>query len=226
MAVSLSKGNKVSLSKQSIALGIPKLNKVNVGLGWDVSDTLYNMDLDAWALALTDEKPTYDKLVYFGNKADKTRCIVHTGDNLTGVGDGDDEVIKINLADAPDEYKAILLGVTIYRAKSKRQSFKDVKNAFIRVFDNDTNIEICKYSDKFRDDKISDTVTMIFGAFKRVGNEWEFNAIGEGIQMDSISDALGAYSYLAMSNILTNNTNNTNGGKKTMAVNLKKGGKV
>lgn len=171
MAVSLSKGGKVSLSKEVAMLGIPKLSKVAVGLGWDVSSGYDDMDLDAWALAITDDRNQHGNLVYFGNRRDTSRVIYHHGDNLTGAGDGDDEVISIDLSQAPSSYKHILVGVTIYSAQSRHQSFKDVKNGFIRVYDENSGIEICKYSDKFRDDNMSRTVTMLFGIFTRVGNE-------------------------------------------------------
>ena len=89
MAISLSKGNSVSLIKECASLGINKLNKVAVGLGWDPMRGL-SMDLDAWALAITSEGPKRKNLVYFMNTTDSSRNIVHKGDNLTGDGEGDD----------------------------------------------------------------------------------------------------------------------------------------
>lgn len=231
MAVSLKKGGKISLSKESASLGITKLSKVAVGLGWDVSHTGTSMDLDAWALALTDEGAKRKNLVYFGNTSDKSYNIVHMGDNLTGAGDGDDETIKINLDALPLEYKHILIGVTIYAGNRKRQSFKDVDNAFIRIYDEVTGLEICKYEDQFRDETLEKAVTMLFGILSRVGNEWTFTAVGRGDKFASISDAVNVYSLPVVDMTINKNNNNKtnnnlNGGNKTMAVSLKKGGKV
>lgn len=226
MAINLNKGSKVSLSKEIVNLGIPKLNNVAIGLGWDVSKTYNSMDLDAWALAFDGERAKRENLIYFGNRHDNYNAIYHHGDNLTGDGDGDDEVISINLDNIPLKISLVLVGVTIYSAKTRHQSFNDVENAFIRVYDKSTNIEICKYSDRFKDSGITKSVTMLFGAFVRTNNEWEFIALGKESSLESVSNALSLYSLTAINNILPNNNNFTNGGKQTMAVSLKKGGKV
>lgn len=226
MAVSLKKGGRVSLSKESSALGIGKLRQVAVALGWDLSRGANTIDLDAWALAITDEGAKRRNLVYYGNTSDTSLNIVHMGDNLTGEGDGDDETIKINLENLPLNYKHILVGVTIYKGNQKRQSFKSVDNAFIRIYDQNTGIEICKYKDEFGGEDLEKAVTMLFGILSRVGNEWEFNAIGRGDKFASISDAINVYSLPVIDMLINNKNNNLNGGNKTMAVSLKKGGKV
>lgn len=230
MAVSLKKGGVVSLSKESASLGIAKLSKVAVALGWDVSNTGTTMDLDAWALALTEDGAKRRNLVYFGNTCDTSRNIVHLGDNLTGVGDGDDETINMSLDLLPLEYKHILVGVTIYAGNRKRQSFKDVKNAFIRIYDKTTGIEICRYQDEFKDASLEKAVTMLFGILSRVGNEWTFTAIGRGDKFASITETVNVYSLPVVDMLIEqnkeNNKTNLNGGNKVMAVSLKKGGKV
>lgn len=229
MAVSLKKGGKISLSKESSALGIGRLSRVAVALGWDIARGGSTMDLDAWALAMTEEGAKRKNLVYFANTSDSSRNIVHMGDNLTGEGDGDDETIRMNLDALPLEYKHILIGVTIFRGNQKRQSFRDVDNAFIRIYDELTGIEICKYRDEFHDESLEKAVTMLFGILSRVGNEWTFNAIGRGDKFASITDAVNVYSLPVVDMLINNNNNknnNLNGGNKTMAVSLKKGGKV
>ncbi|MBO5389775.1 MAG: TerD family protein [Lachnospiraceae bacterium] len=221
MAVTLKKGSKVSLTKEASNLGI-RLNNVAVGLGWDISRGTSTYDLDAWALAITDEGLKKKNLVYFGNTLDSSKNIHHCGDNLTGDGDGDDETITIALENLPNTYKHVLVGVTIYRGAQKRQCFSDVDNTFIRVYDRNTGIEICKYSDEFKGD-IGSYTSMLFGAFSRVPGGWEFNAVGRGSKFSSIPDALNVYGdYTLEDNI----NNNVNGGTKHMAVSLSKGGKV
>lgn len=223
MSVSLTKGSKVNLSKEANNLGV-KLTNVNVGLGWDCNDSGgADYDLDAWALAVTDKGLKKKNLVYFGNRFDSSMQIHHCGDNLTGEGDGDDETITINLENIPDNYKHILIGVTIFRARSRNQSFKDINNAFIRLYDAKTNIEICKYSDNKFKKEFGKCISLLFGVLTRVNGQWEFNAVGKGDKFGSITDALNVYGEYTLDD---NKTLNNNGGKKTMAVNLSKGGKI
>lgn len=232
MAVNLAKGSKVSLTKECKSLGISSMSKVAVGLGWDCNESGgSSFDLDAWALAITPEGIKNKGLVYFGNKLDSFKCIHHCGDNLTGEGDGDDETIDINLDVALGVYDFILIGVTIFRAGQKRQSFKDVRNAFIRVYDKGSKKEICRYQDGFTNE-VAGYASMLFGAFVKDMDQWEFRAIGRGDKFTTIKDATKVYSDYALllnnealSN-KTNNNNNNNGGKKVMAVNLSKGSKV
>ena len=222
MSVSLTKGSKVNLSKEANNLGV-KLTSVNVGLGWDCNDRGgADYDLDAWALAVTDKGLKKKNLVYFGNRFDSSMQIHHCGDNLTGAGDGDDETITINLEKLPDNYKHVLIGVTIFRARNRNQSFKDINNAFIRLYDSKTNIEICKYSDNKFKNEFGKCISLLFGVLTRVNGQWEFNAVGKGDKFGSITDALNVYGEYT----LDDNTTLNNGGKKTMAVNLSKGGKI
>lgn len=228
MAVSLSKGGSLSLVKECENLGIGKLNKVAVGLGWDPLRGI-SMDLDAWALAITPEGPKRKNLVYFMNTVDSSRNIVHKGDNLTGAGDGDDETILIDLDSLPSNYEMILVGITIYMGKSKRQTFKDVKNGFIRIYDRITNKEICKYSEDLSNiNELKDAVSMLFGVLYKENGEWKFRAESKPAKFSSITDAVKVYGAYALNNILENNTitNQTSKGDKTMAVSLSKGGKV
>ena len=234
MSVSLKKGSKVSLQKEASALGIGRLSKVAVGLGWDCNEEPgKTFDLDAWALAVNDKGIQRKNLVYYSNTLDSSNSIRHMGDNLTGAGDGDDETITINLDTVPNDYKHILIGVTIFRGSQKRQSFKDVRNAFIRLYDCISGKEICKYQDQFSG-ALGDYISMLFGVLTRVNGVWEFNAVGDGGKFSSITDAPNVYKAYTLYDMapsiavvpnITNN-NSINGGKKTMAVSLSKGGKV
>ena len=178
MPVNLTKGQKVSLTK-----GNPGLSKVVVGLGWDVNqfDTGGDFDLDATAFLLTDSGKVsrQEDFIFFGNLTHPSGAVSHQGDNLTGVGDGDDEQIKINLALVPENITKIAFAVTIYEAETRRQNFGQVNNAFIRIYDESNGLEILRYD---LGEDFSIETAAIFGELYKHGNEWKFNAIGSGYQ--------------------------------------------
>jgi tellurium resistance protein TerD len=175
MSVSLSKGGNVSLSKE-----VPGLQAVLVGLGWDVRTTTgADFDLDASALMVgTDGKILSDQhFIFFNNLTSPDGSVEHTGDNLTGEGEGDDEAIKVNLATVPQEVDKIVVTVSIYDADNRQQSFGQVRNAFIRVVNQADNNEITRYD--LSEDASTETA-MIFGELYRNGAEWKFRAVGQG----------------------------------------------
>jgi tellurium resistance protein TerD len=175
MGVSLTKGGNVSLTKQA-----PNLTAVTVGLGWDVrSTTGADFDLDASALGLTDQHRIVNDqfFVFFNNLRSPDGSIEHTGDNLTGEGDGDDEAIKVNLTAVPAEVASIVFPVSIYDADARGQSFGQVRNAFIRVVDQNGGAELARYD--LTEDASTETA-MVFGELYRNGPEWKFRAIGQG----------------------------------------------
>ena len=178
MPVSLTKGQKVSLTKEN-----PGLTKVVVGLGWDVNqfDTGGDFDLDATAFLLTatGKVSRQEDFIFFGNLAHPTGCVIHQGDNLTGVGEGDDEQIKINLSLVPEEISKIAFAVTIYEAETRRQNFGQVNNAFIRIYDETTGAELLRYD---LGEDFSIETAAIFGELYKNNGEWKFNAIGSGYQ--------------------------------------------
>lgn len=178
MPVNLTKGQKVSLTK-----GNPGLSKVVVGLGWDVNqfDTGGDFDLDATAFLLTDSGKVsrQEDFIFFGNLSHPSGAVTHQGDNLTGVGDGDDEQIKINLALVPENITKIAFAVTIYEAETRRQNFGQVNNAFIRIYDENNGQEILRYD---LGEDFSIETAAIFGELYKHGGEWKFNAIGSGYQ--------------------------------------------
>jgi tellurium resistance protein TerD len=175
MSVSLSKGGNVSLSKEA-----PGLRAVLVGLGWDVRTTTgTDFDLDASALILgANGKILSDQhFIFFNNLKSPDGSVEHTGDNLTGEGEGDDEVIKVNLAGVPGDVDRITITVSIYDAEARQQSFGQVRNAFVRVVNQDDNRELTRYD--LSEDASTETA-MIFGELYRSGSEWKFRAVGQG----------------------------------------------
>ncbi|MBE6861910.1 MAG: TerD family protein [Ruminococcus sp.] len=178
MAVSLQKGQKVSITKNN-----PGLSNVVVGLGWDVNqfDTGGSFDLDTAAFMLGDNGkcPTDKEFIFFGNLSHPTGSVQHMGDNLTGAGDGDDEQIKINLNAVPANISKIAFSVTIYDAEARRQNFGQVNNAFIRIYNEANGEEILRYD---LGEDFSIETAAVFGELYRNNGEWKFNAIGSGYQ--------------------------------------------
>jgi tellurium resistance protein TerD len=175
VSVSLTKGGNVSLTKEA-----PGLTAVIVGLGWDVRTTTgSDFDLDASAIVSNaDGKVVSDKhFIFFNNLTTPDGTVEHTGDNLTGEGEGDDEQVKVNLAGMAPEVDKIVFAVSIYDADSRSQSFGQVRNAFIRVVNQAGGAEIARYD--LSEDASTETA-MVFGELYRNGAEWKFRAVGQG----------------------------------------------
>ncbi|MBW1600938.1 TerD family protein [Streptomyces sp. JJ66] len=175
MGVSLSKGGNVSLTKEA-----PNLTAVLVGLGWDARTTTgADFDLDASALLTTSQGKVLsdEHFVFFNNLTSPDGSVEHTGDNLTGEGEGDDEAIKVNLVSVPADVEKIVFPVSIYEAETRQQSFGQVRNAYIRVVDQSDGRELARYD--LTEDASTETA-MVFGELYRHGGEWKFRAIGQG----------------------------------------------
>jgi tellurium resistance protein TerD len=175
MAVSLQKGQNVSLSKEA-----PGLKKAIFGLGWDVRKTDGgDFDLDASAFVLgEDGKVLSDShFVFYNNLKDPSGAIVHSGDNLTGEGEGDDEQITIDLETLTPNVARVAFVVTIHDADARKQNFGQVTNAFIRAVNAAGEAEITRYD--LSEDASVETA-MIFGELYRHGSDWKFKAIGQG----------------------------------------------
>ncbi|MFE7188749.1 TerD family protein [Kitasatospora sp. NPDC057541] len=175
MPVSLSKGGNVSLTKEA-----PGLTTVTVGLGWDVRTTTgAEFDLDASAIVLNADGKVLSNshFVFFNNTSTPDSTVVHTGDNRTGEGAGDDEAINVNLAGLPAEAARITFPVSIYDAVARSQNFGQVRNAYIRVVNSTGGAEIARYD--LSEDAATETA-MIFGELYRNGAEWKFRAVGQG----------------------------------------------
>jgi tellurium resistance protein TerD len=189
MAVSLAKGGNISLTKSALGAQDPNLaNAVpdsglanaTVGLGWDVrSTTGAAFDLDASAILVdANNKVVDDKgFVFYGNLQSGDASVQHTGDNLTGQGDGDDEKLLAALQRVPANVQKIVFSVAIYDAEARQQNFGMVRNAFIRVLNGDNQVELARYD--LSEDAAMYTA-MIFGELYRNGSDWKFRAVGQG----------------------------------------------
>lgn len=180
MAISLAKGQRVSLDKA--------LTMAMVGLGWDVNtyDGGYDFDLDAAAFLLGDDGKVLndESFIFYNNLESRDGSVRHTGDNLTGAGDGDDEVIVINLAKVPQEVKKIAITVTIHDAVNRKQNFGQVSNAYVRVAkmanENDFDGESVLRFDLVEDFSVETAIVVC--EIYRNGSDWKFNAVGSGFQ--------------------------------------------
>ncbi len=175
MSVTLVKGGNVSLSKEA-----PGLTNILVGLGWDVRTTTgADYDLDASAIMLGDSGKVLSDghFVFFNNLTSPDGSVEHTGDNLTGEGEGDDELIKVNLQGMAPNVTKIVFPVSIYDADARSQNFGQVQNAYIRIVNETDNAEIARFD--LSEDASTETA-MVFGEVYRHGSDWKFRAVGQG----------------------------------------------
>ena len=185
MGVNLQKGQKVNLKKSDGQA----LSRIRIGLGWDPVEqkkgglfgsifggSAPDIDCDASVIVCKGGRLSGKKdVVYFGNLKHPSGAIVHTGDNLTGEGEGDDEQILVDLTAVPQDYDKLVFVVNIYDAVSRKQDFGMIANAFIRICDD--HGEFCRYN---LSDSYAGMTALIFGEIYRHNGEWKFNAIGQG----------------------------------------------
>lgn len=175
MAISLAKGSNVNLSKEA-----PGLNKILVGLGWDARVTdgsAFDLDASCFLLNAGGKVRADNDFCFYNNKNVADGAVVHAGDNQTGAGEGDDEVIKVELSKVPPEVDKIVFSVTIHEAEARRQNFGQVSKAYIRVVNETGGGEIARYD--LSEDASVETA-MIFGELYRNGSDWKFRAVGQG----------------------------------------------
>ncbi|RDF08057.1 TerD family protein [Haemophilus sputorum] len=175
MAISLTKGQNVSLSKTD-----PNLKNVLVGLGWDTRSTDgQDFDLDTSVFMATEngKVPSDRHFIFYNQLVSPCGGVEHTGDNLTGDGDGDDESVIVQLDKVESNIKSLFITVTIHDAEARRQNFGQVSNAFVRIVNNDTSEEIVRFD--LSEDYSTETA-MVFGEIYRHNGEWKFRAIGQG----------------------------------------------
>ncbi|MDO9423102.1 MAG: TerD family protein [Methylobacter sp.] len=181
MAINLQKGQKISLSKESG----DALSKVVMGLGWDAKQApsggilkgLFGgggksdaIDLDASCVLFDDQNKVVD-IIYFGQLKSRDGSILHTGDNRTGAGDGDDEQIKVDLDKVPANVKSLVFTVNSFSG----ETFDQIENAYCRIVDSSNNSEIARYTLSSQGSHTAQIMTKIY----RHNGEWKMHAIGE-----------------------------------------------
>lgn len=177
MSVSLTKGANMSLSRTD-----PGLKQIAVGLGWNARSTSgEDFDLDAVAFMVKDDGKvrTEDDFIFYNNLVSTCGSVKHTGDNRTGAGDGDDEVVEVNLIKVPADIAKVVFSVTIHEADTRRQNFGMVSGAFIRIVNDERGTEIARFD---LSEEASVETAMIFGEIYRHSGEWKFRAIGQGFR--------------------------------------------
>ena len=203
VAINLQKGQRVDLTKSN-----PGLSKIMVGLGWDpvqggggggLFGGLFgggggaNIDCDASVIMLgaNDKIQNNKDVIYFGNLKSNDGSVQHSGDNLTGDGDGDDEQVMIDLSRVPANIQKLVFVVNIYDCVKRKQHFGMIKNAFIRVVNPGNNQELLHYN---LTDNYSGQTCLVTGEIYRHGNEWKFAAIGSGTNAASLSEVVRSFS--------------------------------
>ncbi|MGY3214641.1 TerD family protein [Mucilaginibacter sp. HD30] len=183
MAINLQKGQRESISAP----------KFTIGLGWDTnsSSTGTAFDLDASVFVMGDNKKLLsdEHLIFYNNLKSPDGAVEHTGDNLTGDGEGDDEQIKIDLSLISPQASEICIVVTIHEAANRRQNFGQIRNSFIRIFDTASNTELLKYE---LEEDFSIETAVEFGRIYKRNNEWKFEAVGAGMK-GGLQDYLNKY---------------------------------
>lgn len=200
MGINLQKGQRISLSKEA-----PGLTKLICGLGWDVAKRSgggffsnfggsgHNYDLDASVICLdANGKLTDNKnVIYFGNLQHSSRAIIHQGDNLTGAGDGDDEVIIIDLPRIPANIAKLIFVVNIYECVTRKQDFGQIENAFVRLVNSSNNKELARYN--LSGKEYVGMTGMILAEVYRHNNEWKMAAIGNGVSVPGLVKLIESY---------------------------------
>lgn len=186
--ISLVKGQKVDLTKTN-----PSIKQFKVGLGWNpntaASGQTFDVDVSAFILGDNEKRVSDSHFVFYNNLKSPNDFVVHTGDNRTGEGDGDDESLVIDFSKVKPEEKQVVFVVTIHEAATKNQNFGQVGGAFIRICDNTTGTEIMKYD---LNEDYSVETAMVFGKLYEKDGEWKFEAVGTGMK-GGLQDYLNKY---------------------------------
>jgi tellurium resistance protein TerD len=177
MAISLQKGGNVNLSKEA-----PGLTKLIVGLGWDARSTdgaPFDLDGAVFLLNAQGKVRSDADFVFYNNLKSVDGSVVHSGDNTTGAGEGDDETINVDLSKVSADVDKIAVCVTIHDAETRKQNFGMVQKAYVRCVNAADNKEIARYD--LSEDGSTESA-MIFGEVYRAGSDWKFRAIGQGFK--------------------------------------------
>lgn len=175
MAISLTKGGNVNLSKEA-----PNLTNMTIGLGWNPRATdgqAFDLDAVAFLVNEAGKVRTDSDFIFFNNLKSADGSVEHTGDNRTGEGDGDDEMINVDLTKVPADVNKVVVCAVIYEGQARNQNFGQVGNAYIRIVNAQGGAEVARYD--LSEDSSTETA-MIFGELYRHSGEWKFRAVGQG----------------------------------------------
>lgn len=176
MSINLSKGERLNLSKEA-----PGLKNAGIGLGWDINPTdtgsAFDLDASVFMLGSGGKIPDNKYFIFYNNKESPDGSVNHLGDSRTGEGTGDDETILLDLTKVNPAVEELVFVVTIHEAEARRQNFGQVRNAFIRIYDSTTNLEVTKYD---LDEDFSRETAVEFGRLYKKDGEWRFQAVGQG----------------------------------------------
>ncbi len=177
MAIQLSKGGRINLTKTE-----PGLQKVGIGLGWDTnqySGSQFDLDASVFLLGENGKIPSEEYFIFYNNLTSPDKSVEHKGDNRTGAGDGDDETVYASLDSINSQISEILFVATIHDAKSRQQNFGQIRNAYIRIYNQLSGEEIAKYE---LDEDFSYETGLEFGRLYHKNGEWRFMATGQGYE--------------------------------------------
>ena len=195
MAINLTKGQRISLTKED-----PSLKQIMCGLGWDVAPKSggffggnKQFDLDSSVLCLNADKKLTDlkNLIYFGNLRHSSSAIAHQGDNLTGAGEGDDEIINIDLPLIPPDIAYLVFAINIYKCDRRRQDFSMVENAFVRLVNRTNGKELARYN--LSGTEYQGMTGMILAEVYRHNEDWKMAAVGNGFKVTTLADIAKMY---------------------------------
>ncbi len=172
MSINLKKGSSFNLTKEE-----PTLKKVMIGLGWDMSNQSIDLDASAFMLGSNLKLPAENYFIFYNNLKSPDSSVQHTGDNRTGEGNGDDEMILINIDLIDPKISEIVFLVTIHESKARAHHFGLLQNAYIRLYDVDSKREVLRYT---LDAERGTNSDMEFGKLQKINNEWKFTALGNG----------------------------------------------
>lgn len=176
MSINLSKGERINLSKEA-----PGMKNAGIGLGWDTNQTdtgaAFDLDASVFMLGTNGKIPDEKYFVFYNNATSPDSSVKHLGDSKTGEGSGDDETIEIDLSKVDASVQEIVFVVTIHEAETRKQNFGQVRNSFIRIYDNATEKQVAKYE---LDEDFSTETAIEFGKLYKKDGEWRFQAVGQG----------------------------------------------
>jgi tellurium resistance protein TerD len=175
MSFSLEKNESINLNKTDSSL-----THARIGLGWTTPFDRFDLDASALLLNANGKLDSERDMVFYNNPASSNRAVTTKGDNRSGVGEGDDESIVINLEQVPDTVRSIVILVTIHKAVEREQTFGQVKDAYVRIINDNTghSAELARFD---LGENASSATCVVFGTIHRAeDNTWSFTATGEG----------------------------------------------